>query len=304
MIEPSVLTDQQQSELAEAIFAKEYTSAALPFLKNPSRALNYWRNGVDIMPDSDFHGGHAKFSFFEILWLYLVNELRSFGFQKEEIAILKDEILKPIDHEKLLSEIQTHKHLFETELPKIFGDKAAKIEAILEQYVTEHQKALRLKSSQLFSYTFYSLGMGEVVRLLVNNHGKHLAYHQSLWPGGLAEIEAAYPAFGKKYIVICLTDLIGTILSWPSIKDELKQPYFSENEWKIIQIIRKEKLQSLTVHFDTDGKEHLVELKSKKKIDTEARLSEIMLKGAYQEIEVKTQGGMVTNCYITEKRKL
>ena len=88
------------------------------------------------------------------------------------------------------------------------------------------------------------------------------------------------------------------------IDSKLRMDVFSEDEWSIIEILRREKISSVTVNFDDDRKVNLVEVTKSPKIDLGRRLSSIILKEGYETITVKTQKGKIVSCTQTSKVKI
>ena len=88
------------------------------------------------------------------------------------------------------------------------------------------------------------------------------------------------------------------------IDNKLRLDMFSEDEWGIIEILRREKISSVTVKFDDDRKVNLVEVTKYPKIDLGRRLSSIILKEGYETITVKTQKGKIASCIQTSKVKI
>ena len=72
------------------------------------------------------------------------------------------------------------------------------------------------------------------------------------------------------------------------------------NEFRIFCLIKEEKYETITIHFK-NKKPEVVEVKERKKINFEARLSEILLGRGYETLEVKTQDGKIAYSPITTK---
>jgi hypothetical protein len=78
----------------------------------------------------------------------------------------------------------------------------------------------------------------------------------------------------------------------------------SEKEWKLIELVRSSSPKSIKVHFDDSSGITMVEITRKKKVSIEARLTEIIVKGGYERIELITQDGKPVYFESTEKIKL
>ncbi|MEK7531823.1 MAG: MerR family transcriptional regulator [Patescibacteria group bacterium] len=62
-----------------------------PFLSY--RTLSHWREN-NLLPDGVEPVGWHKFSFVEVIWVYVVKRLRDFGFPLEKIAKVKKQVLE------------------------------------------------------------------------------------------------------------------------------------------------------------------------------------------------------------------
>ncbi|KAF5041221.1 hypothetical protein DSECCO2_525250 [anaerobic digester metagenome] len=77
----------------------------------------------------------------------------------------------------------------------------------------------------------------------------------------------------------------------------------NENETHILSLLREGMAKSITIRF-RDQKPYLIEVTREKKIHAEARLSEILIRGGYQDISMKTENGNIVITNVTSKIKL
>src|SRR5438105_9744075 len=103
------LSEEEMSDLASLLFQKDYTSDAFSFIENHRRILNYWASDINLLPFEGEEGKRRKFSFFDLVWLHIVKELRDFGMEKDKIAVLKKELLTPENHEKNVQELKKNR---------------------------------------------------------------------------------------------------------------------------------------------------------------------------------------------------
>jgi hypothetical protein len=78
----------------------------------------------------------------------------------------------------------------------------------------------------------------------------------------------------------------------------------TDSEQLLVDYIRGGQYKSIAVRFNDNRKPYLAELTEIKKLKKESRLYEIIYKGAYQEIEIKTQEGEIYSFKSTRKIKL
>jgi hypothetical protein len=109
--------------------------------------------------------------------------------------------------------------------------------------------------------------------------------------------------FREPHLSICLNSIISFFLSRDYIKDTLKQTIFSKQEWDIIELIRKERPQSVTIYFNEQGETESFDVTKKVHLQLEARFSEIMTKGGYEKMEIVTQAGKIVHAKKTKKQK-
>ncbi|GEM_PF-3561310 len=77
---------------------------------------------------------------------------------------------------------------------------------------------------------------------------------------------------------------------------------FSESEWRLLLEIREGNAKEIKITLN-NGEVKFLEIYQDVMFDTSVRLSEILMKKGYQELEVKTVKGEVVNARITDKIK-
>lgn len=295
--------DAETLDRVAVLFEKDYSSEALCFIQNHHRIINYWGEGVDLMPPAYEDSKRRRFSFFDLVWLRVVKELRDFGMEKEKIAVLKSELLSPPDHKGMLKVLKGHRKEIEEVLAKSYGVGSGKVKALLEVYLSRQLEVQALSYSMLALYIIHALTVGGEVRILVNKTGNHHGYYSQ--SQGSASVTAELSdIYAGSHISISLKEIISFFVSMPYVKDEVKQSVLSQKEWKLIQLVRSSSPKSIKVHFDDSSGMTMVEITRKKKVSIEARLTEIIVKGGYEKIELITQDGKPVYFESTEKIKL
>lgn len=296
------LNDEGYLNLGQIIYQRDYTADALSFLANHSRILNYWGDGeYDLLPENTT-SGRRKFSFLDLIWLGIVKELRDFGLEKENIYTLKKELLDTSDSVELVKLLHTNRQEVEQSLREQLGANTLQVKAIVEELLQKQHSLSELNFNRLYHLAMTALVKKEPVYLLVNKEGSHCPLVEKSFTG-LLSVPSFTNFFRSPHLSICLNHIISFFLSKDYIKDNLKQSLFSKQEWQIIELIRKERPQSVTIYFNDGGEPESFEVTKKVYVALEARLSEIMARGGYEKLEVVTQNGKPIYAKKTKKMK-
>lgn len=296
------ISESEVLEIGKVIFDKDYSSSLLSFIENPSRTLNYWGGEPNILPLGDEGGKRRVYSFFDMIWLLIIQELREFGMEKPALAVLKDQLLTPIDAEELLAEMQKQRKRIEETMLQQYNMDKGQIEEFFNLLIEKQQEIGELQATRLFSHVMFTLGQKTTMRLFINKAGKYFEYVERDM-SSLQKIEDNLSELGTTYICLNLTDLVTKLMCLPQIKDTFKKAVLTADEWKLFEFMKKEKPLSIKIVYKGERIE-LLEIARQKKIKAEARLTEIMLKGAYETIKIKSEKGNVVNCISTEKIKM
>ncbi|MBL7745392.1 MAG: MerR family transcriptional regulator [Chitinophagaceae bacterium] len=285
------------------ILDQKYPASVIaPFVN--SRVLNYWVEEAELLKKWN-EKGWRKFSFLEIIWLKVISDLREFGVSFEILKKLKDELFRVPTTEEILIAFEEKRKGIQDLLKKgtLSGDVKYMHEMALKLKDfagdLEDSEIMPMFANLIFIIVLYRLGAD----LVINKHGKFAIFLETS-----KEVIVVNPEvqqlLNEPHISIPLTNIIESFILKDEIDKELQTEIFTEEEWKILEILRREKPNSLTVTFDDKQKINLVEITKSKKVDIANRLSNIILKGGYETITLKTQKGKVVSCTQTEKLKL
>jgi DNA-binding transcriptional MerR regulator len=297
------LSSTQLEELGELLFRKDYTSEALDFIQNTARTLNYWGSDEErnLLPPYSGTDKRRKYSFADLVWLGLVKELRDFGLEKDAIYTFKGELFGVPDYQKLNQQITRHRKEVEKVLAQHYGTSVTEIKQMLDQFSERQEAIKKLQFTRLYNYLFYYFSKKAPFHLLVNKEGRHYPFYQSDFAINL-ESEDFLQFFNHSHLSIALSDIIASFLTSSLVKDELKQRFFTAKEWKLIELIRSERPDAVTI-VDIDGKEEKIAVSKQVYVTLEHRLSELITKGAYETIVIKTQNGKPVSCKRTKLTK-
>jgi hypothetical protein len=222
--------------------------------------------------------------------------------EKEKIAVLKGELLSPPDHKEIAKQLRQSRKQVEEVLSKNYGVGTDQIRPILDEYLSKQLQVQKQSFSLLSIYIYYVVGRKSDVQLLIGKDGRHQFYSPDF---AFSEMKDGVKLSIGSHISISLKEVIHFFLTLPVVKDEVKQQLLTSKEWQLIELSRKRELTSIKVSYNGEGEMKLLELTQKKKVSVEARLTEVLLKGGYERIEIHTNGeGSPISYTSTEKIKL
>lgn len=297
------LTNSDYQELGLLLFQKDYSSEALSFIQNHARTLNYWAEGQhNLLPLSDEAQKRRRYSFMDLVWLGIVNELREMGMEKEKISVLKEELYIANTTQKFVDRLHKDKKATAALLTEHLGFNPLQAQAMLEKVLALQDQLEDLQLTPLYEYVNWALIRKTPLYLLVNNNGQHYIFYEE----DLSSLqkEPLKSFFRNPHRCILLNAVVGHFVASSHIKDDIKEKVFSTQEWRLIELIRKEKPQSVTIDYGKEGEVEAITITKQVHIQLEARLSEIMAKGGYEKIEVKTQNGKIATAKKSVKHKL
>lgn len=294
---------ERMERLKGAIMDQKYPASVIaPFVN--SRMLNYWVEDAELLKKWKAKGWR-KFSFLEIVWLKVISDLREFGVSFEILKKLKDNLFHIPNREEILGILKARDKDIRDLLNK--GTLSGDAKYLYEMTVKFGNAAEEIVDAEIPPMLANMIGLIVVQRksadLIVNKEGKGvILLHTS--KEVVVPNEESQAMLDAPHISIPLTDIIESFILNDEIDKKLQMEFFSEDEWKIIDILRNERPASLTVKFDDKRKANLIEITRTKKVDLAHRLSNIILKEGYETITLKTQKGKIVTCSQTERIKL
>ena len=289
--------DDFYSKLTE----KKYSSLlASPFVN--SRQLNYWLEEMKLLPEKE-ERGWRKFSFVELSWLKIISELREFGVGFDIIKKLKEDLFFTPEPNNLKEIIIQNQHLLDKLNAKSKNKDEKKILTFLKG-ISEIKEELDAASGipVLLTYLQGIIYMRSPGHILINNEGEHLFIVEKIREVYMQNEDYRFFLM-QSHISISLTDIVQFYITKDNFDDEIVRSFLTDEELALLEIIRNEKLKSLTISFNEKNEIKSVDLLKIKNIDVTSRLSHLFLTNGYEEIKIVTQKGKVVNCTINEKRK-
>lgn len=280
-----------------------------------SRQINYWEEQEILLFKHRQHYAH-KFSFKELLWLRLVSKLRDFSIGFDTIRQIKEELFKETKLAEYLYEPKFKEYL------EIALDNTELTE--LEKKEIKANRELLNKNQDLF-INYFDIIINQLldsknrVSLIIgvktiSFEGDELqrsdsAYWLTLFVpeklNSLSKEQNYLEIFTHNHISISLNDLLQDVIFGIDYKKLPKNLIeLTDSEQLLLDYIRSGQYKSISIRFNDNEKPYLAELTEIKKFKKESRLYEIIYKGAYQEIEIKTQEGEIYSFKSMRKVKL
>ena len=283
-------------KIQEKVFFKTEIDIVYSDIKNWERSNLLWDS------NESEKGNWNKISYSEYVWIKIVDQLKDFGCNNDEIIVLKKILVsnfKVIDYIKIFDEIN-----------KIIGVKE------FEKYTDLYKELSELDPNKEFNFNILNV-------LIVNiiYSGEHLSLFvkkndsQFFLPFSDTML--------KEYSNTSVSTLVEDFLNFPfynipissyvskflSNKKDLGQNVFtmilSDQESKLLKIIRKnfETIKQLKVKYKT-GDIELIEVTTVKKVALESKIINHIKKGDYKKITIDIANGNIVNFEDTEKIKL
>ncbi len=279
-----------------------------------SRQMHYLhQKSILILKHHDYFT--YRFSFAELLWLRLVTELREMTISFETIKKIKDELFKTTELSEYISDpkfrIYLNMALDETELTELEISEIMADENLIKKYLNLKISYFdRIINQLLVEKNRISL----IIAIKKREYGTEINRSNSpYWltifsPEKIIDHSKEkdyFEIFNHKNISIPLNDLLQDIIysiDYKKLPKNLIQ--LSDSEQFLIDHIRSGDYKSISIRFNDNKQPYLAELTEIKKLKAETRLYEIIHKGAYEDIEIKTQNGEIYSFKSTKKVKL
>ena len=235
-----------------------------------------------------------------LFWLMIAMELREFGFVKSKLHNVKAYLFDELD---ILENIK-----FET-------DKVSLLKMIEKFDFENNQKKEQLskkissgaflnsiketKVSRLFLTIFKLVSTGRDISLCVDKTGKALFVDEF----DLSKEELKELSYDSKIVLPLKKYLLYFIGEYAESEYLTRTNILTEQEINILTEFKRNDILSFTVKFHK-GKPNTYEVKSLRKTDASARLSEVLLKRGFEDIVLKTKQGSIYYSEFTKKTKL
>ncbi len=284
--------------LRERVFLKTELDIVYSDLVNWERY-----NLLSIGGDSD-KGDWKKLNYVEYTWVKIIQELRQYGFNYDDILMYKTELFTQTNFEQFIEAISIDSKNVEQQL----GSEALKkLNAIPNENHNDNLNfditnfeiimANAITSGVKWSFLFFKETPGfcfpistEVFRGFDLNN----------------KLDVPMEWLSKTFLSVSLSDIISNFLvDGEASFQERMISILTKNEHKLLKQIRKgyNDIKSIKIRFKNSQME-MIEVTSVKKVKLESRLLEYIKKGDYQNISIDTVDGKIVNFENTQKIKL
>ncbi len=281
-----------------------------------ARVLKHWKDN-GLLPDKESaildvqdgvnqehadseRGKRNKFNFFELIYLFIVQDLREFGFSLQKIKKIKNILLQKQD---LFSAIDNVKMEDIKRLEKE-GVNTKSINKFFENKDLIKQNSDEIPDFYLKTTTINLIILTVLVakfdlRIIITNNGSVTTERINTAGQVPRTLENAQP-----HIVLPIFLYLFRFLSIEKYKSfYLDFKLLDEQELLILEHVRSGRYKDITITF-SEGDTIVLELTEELKIDNTKRLEEILLKGAYQDLQINTQKGEISYSKIKTKKKI
>ena len=283
-------------KIQEKVFLKTEIDIVYSDIKNWERF-----NLLSEYEESD-KGNWNKISYSEYVWIKIVEQLKDFGSNNEEILLLKNYLVSKF-------KVKDYILLFD-QVKNTIGEKD------FEVYIQLYNDLNQLDSNQNLNFNILDIFIvniiytGEQLSLFIRKDDSHyfLPFSETML---------------KEYSNSGIRSLVDDFLNFPFYnipissyvskflcnKNDVKHNSFTmiltEQESKLLKIIRKnfQKIKQLKVKYKT-GNIELIEVTTIKKVALESRIINHIKKSDYKKITIDIANGNIVNFEDTEKIKL
>lgn len=295
----------QANEKAEALSIKLHQRV---FLKTAidvvySDVSNWERSGLLLIGGDTNKGEWKKLSYFEYVWVKMIEELRQYGFNYDEINLIKGSL----------------HHVFTVkELQKAMADDVENLNKNISEIDIKNtiNYLESLEPTQSIGLTNFEAMICNVIikaehfSLFFSKENPEIFIPFSIETNRGFEIidapDLVQNFLKKSFFSISLSGIISNFLrEGDGSFEDRTTTIISKEEHKLINYVRKHymNLKSVTIKYK-DNKMAFIELKTTKKVKLESRLLEHIKKGDYKNISINTVDGEIVNFENTQIIKL
>jgi DNA-binding transcriptional MerR regulator len=262
-----------------------------------ARAINNWKEKRLLFKENK--KGWIRFNLTESIWIKIIQQLRKFNIPLDTIMKIKlalqevpENVMNHLDKKGILDKL---KQALENE----------SISELKTAFDSENLREIEKKEklSILDHIILDMITTRANCRLLFNSEGNTLIYKDN-YEEELREYPEYWDFLKTTHISISLNQL------FYSITNELIEPkqlaklkILNSKEQKILDSLREDKIKKIEISYK-ENEPQLIKVTKINKLDTAARIKEILISKGYQDIKLTTQNGKLVQCENTKKKKL
>ena len=262
-----------------------------------ARNINNWSDN-GLIPTSKKQGWH-KFNLAECVWLKIILHLREMNLKLDAIRTIKESLFSKPDFAQIMEDHDIFKKLEE-------ALKENDYENTLEIVDSEEFKAsLKEETMTLLESIVIDLIVTRSnFRLLFNNNGD-IMVHKDNYDEYLKSLPQYREFIRTTHVSVSINQVLFEITLELIEDDDLATlQILSLEEKRIIDLIREKGTKRVEISFTSNDEPQMIKITSQNKLDSAARVKELIMDGGYQDIKITTEKGKVVHCENTRKIKL
>jgi DNA-binding transcriptional MerR regulator len=255
-----------------------------------SRVLSHWKS-QQLLNIKDEVSGWNKFSFADLMWLKIVQELREFGLPFKKIRKVKGYLLQPVPFEwvgESLDELVEFGRQTVSNL-KISQEDRDKLMQLIIHPEFKTRMQTQVNPSLLVCAIMNIIVNRKEVGFIIDRTGE-----TTYWMNEFYE-EDSKKLFLNPFLFISITKFIIEFLNETDRdKSGLQLIILTEKEMEVLRRIRQKDLMELTIKFPQSSNKNKLKITTKKRVglsdEEKEAVARILSLKNYQSVTLKTQG--------------
>ncbi len=286
--------------LMSGIFEETY---ALKEVGVHTRVMHSWYTHNLLSYDEKQHHKH-RFTLFDVIWIWIIKDLRKFGYPYESIRKAREYLMEPIRLSDILAELPFEGLYKQMNEMYQIGPPYESLSSEQVDFYKDavHQAKLHYLKTIIPAISFpvldFIYSRNDWVIMLEQDGEASVKLRESI---GLDEDEDYYT---KGFIILPLsryfTKLLRNTRFFPLLHNV---EFFGEKEIKLLEKMKEGKLKSVSFHYNKTNEVDRIDVTQISKVDPSARLCELITKGGYEDINIKADDGNIVYGSKTTKIK-
>lgn len=245
-----------------------------------------------------------RFTFFEVIWIWIIEDLRKFGYPYKAIQKAREYLMTPFNLREFLEEAPLD------ELYSIMNEIyhiGPAYDSLTDVQIEHYKKSLFEADYSQLNKVFPGISIllmdfiytrQDWVLLFDQDGGVRAGLREGYGMGQNEEL------FNNTYIILPIIRYFTRLASNPKYYVALGRVNFiGEKEQMLLEQLQQDNIQKVTFRFIGKPEHIIVKITKKKRIEAQARISDIISRGKYETIEIQTQDGSISYGSQTTKLK-
>lgn len=261
-----------------------------------ARNINNW-NDNGLLTSSKKKGWH-KFNLTECVWLKVIMHLREMNLNLEAIRTIKESLFARPDISQIMEDHDIFKKLQNALNENDFANTSEIVDS------EEFKASLKEETLSLLDTLIIDLIVTRSnYRLLFNKSGE-IMVHKDNYDEDLRSLPEYSEFLRSTHISVSLNHALFEITNELIEDNDLGiLQILTQDERRIIELIREKGTKKVEISFSLKSEPQLMKITSQNRLDSAARIKELIMTGGYQDIKITTSKGKVVHCENTRKIK-